>query len=381
LDEIIRQRFASIQPLPIFHTPNSVRTLHLVIDEINQETVSEQTIRAVILSALISNKRNRDLRIITRNRPAHKQTFRKILQLHGIRFEKNTDFLFLPLGRSTTEVSVGDDDLFMTTSWKTTRSVQDSFGERNIIYLLQRDERKSNGSEEDQLRSSEVLHSPQLKFVINTKSLYDDFVAEGFENIVRNGHWFESACPRDTFYYDSKAHDSKRHFIFHADPNQPETLFYFGLEAIDMAFSRGILDPLGWDIFLLGNHIPKFHFSNSCSPKIIQGYDLAEYATLIRSADLGLCLSYDGLLRLSCLELAASGSVVVTNSSGLRQDGKAYSKNILSRELQLESIVSGLEDGTKLLNNPSEHLKNYKENEICDGWETSFDQVLSRFGD
>src|SRR6185503_1735825 len=82
LDEIIRQRFASIQPLPIFHTPNSVRTLHLVIDEINQETVSEQTIRAVILSALISNKRNRDLRIITRNRPAHKQTFRKILQLH-----------------------------------------------------------------------------------------------------------------------------------------------------------------------------------------------------------------------------------------------------------------------------------------------------------
>ncbi|MCC2644742.1 MAG: hypothetical protein K0R94_520, partial [Burkholderiales bacterium] len=80
------------------------------------------------------------------------------------------------------------------------------------------------------------------------------------------------------------------------------------------------------------------------------------------------------------LDLAASGAVVVTNICGIKNDLKMYSDNIISVELDTESLLYGLQEGIKLAKNQNQREINYRNNKLLTNWEQSFADILEYLG-
>lgn len=378
LAEFVRERFSAIQPLHSFYIPGLGQRLNVVTDSINSGSLFGGVATALTFSTLLAERWNCGLRIVTRAEPAHKQNFQHIIELNGIPWNKNVEFVFLNSSDSTAELPVGDRDVFLTTSWWTTKSVMGTFGEKRIIYLLQEDERAFYPFGDDHLRCAETLNKSDIQFIINTKLLYDYFVSDGFENIRDKGLWFEPSWPAKIFFREEQEREGKKNFFFYARPNNLRNLFYLGLEVIDSAVSKGILDPKEWEFFFVGKDIPKLNITNSYGPKLVQNVNLAEYSAVVRKMDLGLCLMYTPHPSYPPLDLAASGAVVVTNKYGNKQNLDYYSKNILCQDLNVDSLVRGIDKGVKLALNHDARSNNFRENRILRNWKTSFEDVLSR---
>jgi hypothetical protein len=377
LEKLVSQRFSAIQPLRCFYVQGSGRRLNLVTDSINSGSLFGGVATAITFSALLADRWDCDLRIVTRTEPALKKNFQEITELTGSHWNKNIEFAFMPSSNPNTELSVRDDDVFLTTSWWTTKSVMGAICEEKIIYLLQEDERAFYPYGDDHLRCTDTLKNPNLKFVINTKLLYEHLVSDGFENIRANGLWFEPAWPTNIFFHENKQRQ-KKNFFFYARPNNMRNLFYLGLEVIDSAISKGILDINEWEIYFVGKDIPKLDITSSYSPKLIQNVNLTEYSALVRKMDLGLCLMYTPHPSYPPLDLAASGAVVVTNKYGNKRNLGNYSRNILCQDLSVDDLVRGIKEGINLALNHDIRSNNFRENNILHDWSVSFKDVLSQ---
>lgn len=381
LNEIIRSRFSSLQPLSAVSMPGSRQRLNIVTDSINAGSLFGGVATSLIFSALLAERWKCSLRIITRTAEALKHNFLHILELNEIPWKRNVEFSFLPVSDPAAELPVTDNEVFLTTSWWTTRSVRDAFREERIIYLLQEDERSFYPFGDDYLRCTEILRSPGIKFVVNSELLYNHLVAEGFENIRSNGLWFEPSFPKKVFFYERDKAGRKRNFLFYARPSNLRNLFYMGLEVIDTAISRGILDLDEWDFSFVGKDIPDLRIGPSIIPRLIQNVSWAEYATVIRKMDLGLCLMYSPHPSYPPLDLASSGAVVVTNKYGNKQNLDAYSKNILCQDLDINCLVQGIEEAVRLVSDSERRIANYQENRILHDWSESFEDVLRSLDD
>jgi hypothetical protein len=68
--------------------------------------------------------------------------------------------------------------------------------------------------------------------------------------------------------------------------------------------------------------------------------------------------------------------VVVTNKYGLKQDLQFYSKNIICKNLDIESLLEGLTEGVQLSSDLSLRTLNYNNNQIPREWEYTLAKSL-----
>jgi len=380
VSELLNDRFASTisRPLRIYHAPIIKPRLNLITDSINEGSLFGGVATAIIFSALLAEKWGCDLRVITRTEKAKEGNFGKILKLNNVSLTKNVEFIFANIHSEKDEVDVSSEDIFLTTSWWTTKSVLQSLDASQIIYLLQEDERMFYPYNDDHLMCTEVLRNNRLKYVINTQLLYDHFVSEGFLNIRENGIWFEPSFNPKSLYIDNSrvTKKVKKSFFFYARPNHPRNLFYLGLEVIAKAVEKKIIDINEWDIYFVGGDIPQISICTNYYPIIVPNMDWENYCTFVRKMDLGFCLMYTPHPSYPPLDLAACGAVVVTNSFENKSDLTRYSKNIICKEANLESLLQGLEEGVSLAENTELRVQNYKENRLLRDWERSFFDVI-----
>ena len=378
LDVILRERFNQLQPLQVFYVPHSAQRINLVTDSINSGSLFGGVGTSMIFSALLAEAMGYSLRIITRTEKAQEQNFRHVLENNGITWMQNVEFVFANVLDGRSEVDIGDNDLFVTTSWWTTWGVIESIDEANIIYLLQEDERMFYPYGDDHLRCAEILNNSTIQFVVNSRLLYDYFVSEGLNNIRTNGLWFEPAFYPSTFFLEDTPRGEKSNFFFYARPNNVRNLFYLGVEAISEAVSRGILDLNKWELYFVGKDLPNLRIGKSYSPRLIENLTWREYGDLVRKIDLGLCLMYSPHPSYPPLDLAASGAVVVTNRFGPKQNLDSYSKNIHCRDADIENLVQGISDGVELTLDKETRVRNFEENGLILDWRESFEKVLIR---
>ena len=377
IGQVLHRRFQAIQPLPSFIVPGLGDRLNVVTDSINSGSLFGGVSTSLILSALLAERWNCDLRIVTRTAPAQKQNFQRVLQLNQIPFQRNVEFVFVNQADPAAQLSVGEREIFLTTSWWTTKSVMGTFGQKRIVYLLQEDEREFYPFGDDHLRCTDTLRTAELKVLINTQLLYDYLVSEGFDNIRDNGLWFEPAWPLHGYDPQAREHEAKNNFFFYARPRHARNLFYLGLEVIEAAVSRGVLDPHEWDFHFVGTDIPRLNITSSSSARLVQDVDYGEYTALVRQMDLGLCLMYTPHPSYPPLDLAASGAVVVTNKYANKRDLSSYSRNILCEELDVDNLVQGIEKGVALATNLAARRANFEGNKLLHNWHTSFEAAMS----
>jgi hypothetical protein len=372
------QRFPNLRALRVFTVLPGELRINLVTDSINSGSLYGGVATAIIFCTLLAQKWNCKLRVITRTERTHEINFFDILRNNGISCSRNVEFSFANVAKiNSTEMDVSEKDIFVTTSWWTTWSTLQSISPKKIVYLLQEDERMFYPHGEDHLLATQTISNSNIRFLINTRQLFDHFIREGFTNIKEQGSWFEPAFSKNTYYLDkTSGKREKKKFFFYARPNNLRNLFYLGLEVIDCAVSRGILNLDEWDLFFVGKDIPLVKIGGSCNPIRIQGLNWIEYAQFIRSVDLGLCLMYTPHPSYPPLDLAASGGVVVTNRFGIKENLDAYSKNIICKEPNVESLVQGIDEGIKISCDMNLRYQNFEENNFIQDWNTSFEKVM-----
>ena len=379
VDDVLRLRFSGLRPLRVYSVPGLGRRVTVVTDSINQGSLFGGVATAMILGALLARRLGATLRIITRHQKADKTNFRRIIETSGIQWQGNVEFVYAAIDDDSAEVDVGEKDLFLTTSWWTTWSVKQDVPEDKIIYLLGEDERLFYPIGDDYLRCMETLRSPNIRFAVSSKLMYDHLVSQGFDNIRESGLWFEPSFPKAHFYPDSYREDNKKNFFFYARPSNLRNLYYRGLEVIDQAIKSGVLHPDHWNFFFVGKDLSELSLARGCRPQIMQNLEQSQYAALLRRIDVGLCLMHTPHPSYPPLDLAACGAVAVTSRSGLKQSLDFYSKNILCRDVDVASLVRGIADAVDLAADERTRFENYRNSSILGDWAISFDDVLRNF--
>jgi hypothetical protein len=375
--ELLRMRFRTLWELPVFRVADVPKRVTMVTDSINAGSLFGGVGTAIVFSALLSRHLGADLRVATRTEPPDRSNLDKVFRVHGIDWQANVQFAFAKDGDP---IEIGDNDLFVTTSWWTTRSTRRAVPARRICYLLQEDERMFYALGDEQLRCRETLSDPGIRFVVNSRQLFDHLVDEGFRNIAQNGIWFEPAFPKATYYFDDeRPRGSKMQFFFYARPNNPRNLYYRGIEAIAGAIESGVLNRDEWDIHFVGKDLNEILLPWDIKPILSQNLDWPDYAALVRRTDVGLALMYTPHSSYPPLDLAASGAVAVTNRYGRKQSLAQYSNNIICVDDDLGSLVKGIADGIALARDRTTRMRNYEQNAMSRDWSESFRPVLQRF--
>ena len=376
--DLVDRRFQSCARLSVFQVPPAeMSRISVVTDSINSGSLYGGVGTAMILGALLTEARHARLRIVTRTERARPSNLNHVLHLYGIEMSHEVEFAFAPAFDGEAEVDMLDGEEFITTSWWTTAAALDGVPPQSIIYLLQEDERTFYPYGDDRVRCSAVLGNKDIRFILNTRLLFDHLVATGLENLTERGMWFEPAFPREVFHPRPRV-GGKRKLVFYARPNNLRNLFHFGIDVLDRAISRGVVDTDEWDVLLVGKDVPDLAFSTGYVPARHENLPWADYAELAGATDIGFSLMSSVHPSYPPLDFAASGAVVLTNRWGAKQDLSQYSRNILCADLDPDAMTEALSRAVDLATDERRRADNYRDNGICTDWRTSFRDVVAR---
>jgi len=387
VSEIVQHRFPNLRPLSTYLIPKpSVPRVSLVTDSIGSGSLFGGVGTSLLFAAQLANRTNATLRVVTRTEVPSPKNASQVLNAYGIELLHEIQFAYAPIPNDNEEpeptagavagLDVVPDETFVTTSWWTTAAALPSVPPASIIYLLQEDERMFYPFGEERVQCERILHNQDIRFVVNTRLLFDHLKANGMEQLERNGCWFEPSFPRSLFHEREREPGGKKRFFFYARPYNPRNLFHIGLEIIDRAVNTGILDLDQWDIFLVGKDIPNVTFGNGYVPKRCEGLNWEAYADLAGTIDLGLSLMYTPHPSYPPFDLAASGAVVVTNKFANKQDLSNYSRNIICAELSTDALVDALREGVALAEDKEARKRNFAANGLGADWTQSFEETL-----
>ena len=376
--DVLNAQFQQLMPLRIFTINDSkLRRINLVTDSVNSASLFGGVGTALIFAVMLANKLNARLRIITRTDRVKPENINHVLSLYEIAPAFEMQFKFAAFYDQNYKIDIAKNDLFITTSWWTTFSVLPSVPHNNIIYLLQEDERMFYPFGDERLKCENVLKNKNIRFVVNTKLLFNHFVSDGFGNIAEHGYWFEPAFPTKIYYPRKKSYKEKRKFFYYARPNNPRNLFYTGLDIIERCVAQNIFDLDEWEICLVGKNIPSFEFVGGYRPTVFEDLTWAEYAEIIGQIDLGLSLMYTPHPSYPPLDLVASGAVVVTNRFLGKKNLSCYSSNLICADLECDSIISAIRLGISLSGNKKQKEINFSKNNLLTDWNISFSRAIS----
>lgn len=378
---LLNARFSQAAPMTVFTVPrDGAPRISIVTDSINKGSLFGGVGTAMLLAALLVRQRGARLRIITRTEPAQGANLQAVLSLYGITIEGEVEFSFAHVNAPQSSVNVYPDELFITTSWWTTASTLAAIAPQRILYVLQEDERMFYPGGDDQLRAEQVLGHAGVHVAVNTHGLLQHLLATGLPQLQGRAVAFEPAFPASVYAPQARPAGSKPRLMFYARPNHLRNLFYFGLQVIDQAVARGVIDPAQWEIHFVGAHIPPVALCDGTVPQRHEHLAWRDYASLAGSIDVALSLMATPHPSYPPLDLAASGAVVVTNRWGNKTDLSAYCGNIVCADLELEPMLTALREAIALARDAAERQRRFETRGLQRDWATAMAPVLQRFG-
>ena len=380
VSKILSDRKQNFRPLSIIESERENKRLNFVTDSIMSHSLFGGVATALILATMLCNKNGWDIRIVTRTTECDLKDYYDFLKYQNIEVPPKVE------GYSDSKVNdseilkleVSDKDIFYATSWWSAAAILDTHVANRIFYIIQEEETFFYNYGDEHKWCYDMINNDNIDFIVNSKLLYDYFCNHGYTKIKEHGIYFEPAFSKDIYYAndDSFSRDKKYKLFFYGRPNNPRNLFYHGLELLDEAISRGIIDTDIWDIYMAGGDFTEFEFSNGSAPIINGVMSWGEYAEFARTVDLSFSLMYTPHPSYPPFDMSCSGAVVLTNIFENKRDLK-YSDNMLTYELDTESMMTGFEEAVKLAKDFKQREKNYKNNKISTSWSKSLADVIT----
>ncbi|WP_231505259.1 hypothetical protein [Cellulomonas sp. URHE0023] len=315
----------------------AVPRINLVTDSIGADSLFGGVATAVIVASAWAEQTGRRLRIVTRHSSPDGAGLDNLFRTIGARPSRQPELAFVPIGPGD-YLETGDDDIFLTTSWWTTTSVLRTIPADKVVYILQEDERAFYPTGGDSLAAAAAMNHPGLTVLVNTEGLRQHLMATGIDNLSTTGISFEPSFTPFLRPGRVVGAGGKRNLFFYARPHNPRNLFDVGIAAIDAAIEGGHLPRERWTVHFAGRGVPPIDFCDGSRPVLHDALGWAEYRDLLGRMDLGVSLMASPHPSYPPLDLAASGSVVVTNS----WPGKPELIHVSSRLVTAPSTVDGL---------------------------------------
>lgn len=369
-EDVLQARLAHLAPMRVMDDFSRGLRINVVTDSIGPASLFGGVATALVLAASIAQKKGAELRLITRISDGDTDVVRRLLELNQVQFTGELTMLesaptsghYVPLRR--------EDDVFITTSWWTTASVRKSISSEQMIYLLQEDERMFYGYGDERIRCEEVLSDDKIVFALNTR-LLQRHLTQGpnpIAGLADRSTYFEPAFPsmRPT---NGPRPPGKRRFFFYGRPNNLRNLYLRGLEVITQSLLQGILDPKEWEFHFAGKDLPNGTLPGNPDIYFHQQMGWGDYSELLRTIDVGLTLMDTPHPSYPPLDLACSGAVAVTNSSGIKTDLSSYSKNIVCVPPTVEALVEGIRQAISI--SESTRIENMRAASIQTDWNTA----------
>lgn len=375
--ELFRSQHSSLEALRVYAAPHHGPRVTMVTDGIDAGRLYGGIATAIILATLIARRLRGDLRVVTRNDPPDAGAIGMILRTHGVAWDGNVECLYSPPGPGGRDIPIDREDLFVTTSWWTTRATRRAVLPERVVYMLGEDERLFYPAGDDYLLCAETLSDPEIFYAVNSHMLFDHLRANG---LAPGGFAFEPAFPSLVYYPETRpSANQKRQFFFYGRPNNLRNLYWRGLAAIAAAIEEGVFEPEEWDFSFVGKDMNEMLLPRGVQPRIMNDASRDEYLKLVRQVDVGLSLIYTPHPSYPPFDLAASGAVVVTNRFGSSKvDLSQYSPNILCVEPTVPGLVGGLRSAVSLAANRDVRFSNVNRFAMPRDWETALTPVVER---
>ena len=232
---------AHLLPLSVFSISHGLRPrILMVTDSLGPSSFFGGVGTATLFAGSLANHRSAGLCLVTLRENPYRNDVRAFFDLHRVQVPPKVEFRRVDLEAPSYPLDVGSEDLFVTTSWWSTRNVLGSIAAERIIYILQEDERMFYPAGDEHLRAQETISEPGLRVIVNTRLLYDHLLDTGCQSMREAGTWFEPAFPESAYFFEP-VDRSPLNFFFYARPNNPRNLFCRGVEAINKAATSGVL--------------------------------------------------------------------------------------------------------------------------------------------
>ena len=358
-----------------------VKRLNLVTDTIDASSLLGGVATALIVATAFANRYGYELRIITRKTAVNPVNYTNIMKISGLepakklsfysdheRFNKPVDF----------RMEISPTDLFFATSWWSAQAIKDTTIRQRFFYIIQEVEPFFYNYGSERLMCEQIMDNSNIDFIINSHYLRDYF-AENNPNIISHGCYFEPAFPREL--YSKRAFISRKRYklFFYARPNNPRNLYAVGVEFLQKAVNRGILDLSEWDVYCVGHDAPIIRFAGGKSSINLGQLSWTEYAKFLSDVDLGLCLMYTPHPSYPPFDVASSGGVVLTNKM-LNKQTFGMCGNVVMADLGEDSFLQGFEEAIALAKDMERRKKNYEESTIPRDWNETLEETLTFMG-
>ena len=369
---------APSRPLAVFRSPPAGPRLTIVTDSVGASSLFGGVGTALILGTLLANRLGATLRLATRREPPDARALTSVLTSNGIALQGPLEIAYAAESGEH-PLSLTDDDLFLTTSWWTTRSTLGAVPHERIAYLLQEDERMFYPFGDDRLLCAETLDEPDVPLVINTQLLFRHLSAGpgALANCADRAIAFEPAFPAAGKTRRTHRAGDKRKFFFYSRPHNQRNLFWRGAAALAEAVEDGVLDPAEWDFFWVGKDTPALTLPRGVKPERVQGLNWAQYQELVADMDAALVLMDTPHPSYPPLDLAGAGVAVLTNTHAEKTDLSQYSKNILMCAPTREGLHEGLAQVAMLGRDDAVRAANRNADGICRDWNVALNEVVA----
>lgn len=349
--------------------------INIIFKEFNRDIFFGGKSVPLLLAIILCNQYDYDLRIISSEVEAN--IFYKILELHNLNFKQNVEFFSTSFNMY---LDVCQNDDFICTSWDNVEKVLNtSTINGKIFYLIQDAELNYYGTGDEYLRVLDTIINERIIPIVDSKILYDYLIKREFNNIKKNGIYFEPAFSKEMLKPKDSTFKKKDKYklLYYATPSPKENLFYFSLEVLNKALERGVLNPLEWEIYVLGNEfVPTIEFDSNIKVEMLEDISWTDYCNLLSDIDLCFCTTFALRPDYEVLNAISSGAVCLTNNNDNKKDLSFYSKNIVMSDLELSDMLKNMEEAIKLSLNFSKRKENYENSNTYNSWNNAFKEVL-----
>jgi hypothetical protein len=293
--------------LHVFAAPSRRGRVTLVSESILPARSTGRSEAGFALAALLARRLDHDLRFWCRQAREGADALQTLLDITDLDWDADIDFRV----DGTRGFDLCRSDLLVTTSWQSTIAVARAFDPRQIVFLVEDDERLLGVSDSDVAGFAAALGLPGLHCVVKSRSLGAHLAAQDL--VDANGAiCFEPAFPRRLFYRRPRPAASRILTAF-ANPACLDDMPDLATVALRTAICAGVLPPDRWTVCLFGADqalpIPRL----PANVEVVQDTGPLALAELEGRTDIALCLNRKPYVSYRPLEMAAGGASLVGN--------------------------------------------------------------------
>lgn len=318
------------------------RRVTLLCQRIDAEHPADGTRAALALAVVTANRLRADLRLIARQRPVDPHALGMLLRDQGLAVFGECSLCGPVMQRPDGEFDRFDGELVVAASCQCAADALAELPVEDLVCLLHPDDPDLRDAAPGQAGAGALLERAGLRFVVGWQAFRQHLVGRGFTRLARDALVFEPAVAADAAL-PAQTGDRRDAFLFEVMAPVDRDRFAVGLDAIEQALARKVLDPQRWDFLFAAPGLPQVTLGHGQRPTSLDHLDASAAWQARQRAILALRLPPpDAPFQQPADAAADNAIVVVATTNGADGDPAMAAAGVIRCRLERDAVVEAL---------------------------------------